>query len=210
MAFPTTGNTYELKAVNEILASVGQAPVTSLDQTNPDVAICYDTLQEVSRQVQSEGWAFNREYYYPIQVNSDKHVPIPNNMLRLDLSPGVVAYGSKDVIRRSLNGESLLYDKVAHTFEWDEDTVYCDVVWLFDWVDLPVPVQDYITKRSATIVGQRIVTEETLVQMLTIQETQSRATLMEYECTQGDYSYFGHPPGSDYYQGYKPFEALYR
>ena len=30
MAFPTTGSNTELQAVNQILASVGQAPVTSL------------------------------------------------------------------------------------------------------------------------------------------------------------------------------------
>ena len=54
MAFPTTNATQELPAVNEILASVGQAPVTTLDQTNPDVAIAYDTLLQVSREVQSE------------------------------------------------------------------------------------------------------------------------------------------------------------
>ena len=39
MAFPTTNATVELVAINQILASVGQAPVTTLDTTNPDVAI---------------------------------------------------------------------------------------------------------------------------------------------------------------------------
>ena len=39
MTFPTTNATQELPAVNQILASVGQAPVTTLDQTNPDVSI---------------------------------------------------------------------------------------------------------------------------------------------------------------------------
>ena len=63
MAFPTTNATQELPAVNEILASVGQAPVTTLDQTNPDVAIAYDTLLQVSREVQAEGWTFNKEYH---------------------------------------------------------------------------------------------------------------------------------------------------
>ena len=210
MAFPTTGNKTELKAVNEILASVGQAPVSSLDQTNPDVAICYDTLKEVSRQIQSEGWAFNREYCYPIQINSNKNVPIPNNVLQFDLTDGVAAYGNKDVVRRTHNGEALLYDKVAHTFEWRGETIYVDVVWEFDWQDLPVPIQDYIVRRAATIVGQRIVTEPTLVQMLSQLELTARATAMEYECSQGDYTYFGHPKGSDYYQSYQPYNALYR
>jgi hypothetical protein len=51
MAFPTTDSPGELQAVNQILASVGQAPVTTLEQTNPDVAIAYNTLQQVSREV---------------------------------------------------------------------------------------------------------------------------------------------------------------
>jgi hypothetical protein len=56
MAFPTTDSQDELQAVNQILASVGQAPVTTLEQTNPDVSIALDTLRQVSREVQAEGW----------------------------------------------------------------------------------------------------------------------------------------------------------
>jgi hypothetical protein len=76
MPFSTTGSKTELQAVNQILASVGQAPVTSIDTetitdqngnpvtvvTNPDVAIAYSTLEEVSREVQAEGWTFNKEF----------------------------------------------------------------------------------------------------------------------------------------------------
>ena len=51
-----------LPAVNLILASCGQAPVTTLlDQTNPEVTIVNDTLSQVSKEVQSEGWTFNTE-----------------------------------------------------------------------------------------------------------------------------------------------------
>ena len=64
MAYPTTNAKEELPAINQILAAVGQAPVTTLDQPNPDVAIAYDTLLQVSREVQSEGWTFNREEHY--------------------------------------------------------------------------------------------------------------------------------------------------
>ena len=66
MTLPTSGSQTELQAVNEILASVGQAPVTTLEQTNPDVAIAYNTLLEVNREVQAEGWTFNKESCIPI------------------------------------------------------------------------------------------------------------------------------------------------
>jgi len=87
MPFPTTNAQTELQAVNEILASVGQAPVTTLTQTNPDVAIAYDTLLQVSREVQAEGWTFNREYDYPITPDTNKNIVIPNNMIQMDLTP---------------------------------------------------------------------------------------------------------------------------
>ena len=213
MPIPTTNATQELPAVNEILASVGQAPVSTLDQTNPDVAIAYDTLTQVSREVQAEGWTFNKEYDYP-QTTTNKQYVIPTNMLQVDLAAGNitsrVATGNKTVVRR--NGK--LYDKYNHTFNIrDDDTtdnLKLDVVWLFDWVDLPVPIQDYIISRAATIVSSRIVGDGGQYQMLQQREAHTRAIAQEYETQQGDYTFFGHPKGQNYYNSYQPYQALYR
>ena len=82
---PYTNNAQaELQAVNEILASIGQAPVTTIEaQTityedgstveaviNPEVAIAYETLQQVPREVPAEGWTFNRDVDYPLNTTS--------------------------------------------------------------------------------------------------------------------------------------------
>ena len=85
MPIPTTNASEELPAINQILASVGQAPVTTLDQTNPDVAIAYDTLTHVSREVQAEGWTFNTEEYVKFTPDSDNEIQIANNILQIDL-----------------------------------------------------------------------------------------------------------------------------
>jgi len=202
MPSPTTSAQTELQAVNEILASVGQAPVTSLDQANPDVAIAYDTLQQVSREVQAEGWTFNKEYDYPFTPDANNEILIPNNVIQLDLTQD---YRDKDTVRR--NGK--LYDRTNHTYEWD-DEVKCDVIWYFDWLDLPIPIKDYIVSRTATIVSSRIVGDSTQYQMLQQKEAYTRAMAMEYECSQGDYTFFGHPRGANYYNSYEPYKALYR
>ena len=205
MAFPTTNATQELPAVNQILQSCGQAPVTTLDQTNPDVAIAYQTLLEVSREVQAEGWSFNKELNYKMVPDNNNEIFIPNNMLQIDLSdnPNNMGY---DVVRR--NGK--LYDKISHSYTWPKGNVECDVVWLFDWVDLPRPIQDFITARAASIVSSRIVGDTNQYQILQQKEAYTRAMAMEYECNQGDYTYFGHPGETNNYQSYKPYRALYR
>jgi hypothetical protein len=45
--------------------------------------------------------------------------------------------------------------------------------------------------------------------MLSVYEQQARAACVEYECQQGDHSFFGWPDESAY-QSYKPYRALRR
>ena len=208
MAFPTTNATQELPAVNEILASVGQAPVTTLDQTNPDVAIAYDTLLNVSREVQAEGWTFNTEEFYPMTPDVNGEIPIANNILQIDL------HDEKDNQYETVRRSGKLYEKINHTYDWTTltgwDTVRCNIVWFFDWVDLPRPIQDYIVARAAAIVSSRIVGDGQQYQILMQKEQYNRALAMEYECNQGDYTFFGHKRGEKVYDSYKPYQALYR
>ena len=125
-------------------------------------------------------------------------------MLQVDLSHNA-ANMDKDVIRR--NGK--LYDKAAHTYQFS-GKVECDIIWLFDWVDLPKPIADFITSRAAAIVSSRIVGDNNQYQILQQKEAFARAMAMEYECSQGDYTYFGHSGKTNRYNSYKPYQALYR
>ena len=206
MAFPTTNATQELEAINQILATVGQAPVTTLDTTNPDVAIAYDTLLQVSREVQSEGWTFNKEYDYPMTPDDNNEIAIPTNMLQVDLHEREQHYKEYDVVRR--NGK--LYDRIDHTDKWTSGEMKVDVVWHFDWVDLPIPIQDYITARAASFVVSRIVGDANLYGMCQQKEQYCRAQALEYECNQGQFTYFGHPKGGNHYTSYQPYKALQR
>tara|TARA_A100001037_G_scaffold88941_1_gene80654 strand:- start:2684 stop:3319 length:636 start_codon:yes stop_codon:yes gene_type:complete len=211
MPFPTTNATQELPAINQILTSCGQAPVTTLDQTNPDVAIAYDTLLQVSREVQAEGWTFNREYHYEFTPSADaatlNEIAIPNNIIQIKLTENG-ANVDFDAVRRS----GKLYDRQHHRYTWpDHDTVECDVIWEFDWVDIPEPIQQFITARASTITSSRIVGDQTQYQMLQQQEAFARSTALEYETQQGQYTFFGHPQDrTNFYNSYKPFQALAR
>ena len=206
MPFPTTNAKQELPAINQILTSCGQAPVTTLDQTNPEVAIAYDTLLQVSREVQAEGWTFNREYHYTdLKPDVNKEILIPNNIIQIKLSEDS-QNTSHDGIRRS----GKLYDRQNHTYQWDYSPEF-DIIWYFDWIDLPDPIQTYITARAATLVSGKIVGDDDQYARLQQQEALARSSAMEYETSQGQFTMFGHPQGQqNYYQSYQPFHALQR
>jgi len=207
MPYPTTNATTELPAINQILSSCGQAPVTTLDQTNPDVAIAYDTLLQVSREIQAEGWTFNKEYHYEFTPDTNNEILIASNILQLKLTENS-SNMDHDGVRR--NGK--LYDRQEHTYKWTHASpVLCDVIWEFDWVDIPEPIQNFITARSAAIVSQRIIGDTNQYQILQQQEAYARAIALEYETEQGQFTFFGHPQGqTNYYNSYQPFQALQR
>ena len=295
MPFPTTGSNTELQAVNQILASVGQAPVNTLTtestfvleptetftgsisgttlttgepsipvgtyisgagvtdytsiavagvaqgtnpetynytvnisqtvanttllksvvsyevetQTNPEVAIAHNTLKEVSREVQSEGWTFNIERNYKtLQPDpTTKKIAIPNNVIQADLSEDYVA----NLGRHAVNRGGFLYDTIAHTDVWSTDeTLYLDILWEWDFEYLPQPIQAYVVARAAAVVCSRVLGDPNQYQMLQQKEAFTRAMALEYECNQGDHSFFGAPQNGNYYKSYSPFNTLIR
>ena len=208
---PTTPVTYEYTVnISQTVASraMTQSIVTSRVETptNPDVAIALNTLREVSREVQAEGWTFNKEYDYPITPDANNEVKIPNNVLQMDLNSNYTQNKNRD----SINRGGKLYDRVGHSYTWEDETLYVDIIWELDWGSIPEPVQAFITARAATIVSSRIIGDSNQYQMLQQKEAFTRALALEYECSQGDYSFFGSPQGHDYYQSYQPYHTLYR
>jgi len=294
MPYPTTGPNTELQAVNQILASVGQAPVTTLatettytieqigsfvgsitgtvlstdevlglgtyisgagitnnttvvtasspsatsfaydytlnlsssatgnitmnkavvsyeveTQTNPDVAIAYNTLTEVTREVQSEGWVYNTERNYDgLQPDaSTKKITVPNNVIQADLSQDYVNNLGRNVVNRG----GVLYDTITHTDVWNTDeTLYLDILWEFEYENIPQPIQAYIVARAAAIVSSRVIGDPNQYQMLQQKEAYARAMALEYDCNQGDHSFFGAPQNGNYYKAYSPFNTLIR
>ena len=195
----------ELDAVNQILSSVGQAPVPTLNLQNPEVAIVLTTLLEVNRQVQAEGWNFNVERGYTFTPDSvTKHITYPNNVLQLDTN----TYEHRDDFQ-PIRRDGKLYDKYKHTYEWDK-AVEADVTWLFNFEDVPPAIQLYITARAARMAANKMVGDTGLFQLLQEQEVQTKAAAIEYDCNQADYSIFGWHDGENYYNNYQPYNALIR
>jgi len=203
MATSTIDTDTELSAVNSILGSIGQSPVTTLNYENPEVSYIYNILTEVNKDVQNEGWHFNTEYHIATEPDANKHITIPNNAIRYDIHDGLKDK-SKDVVMR--NGR--LYDLVNHTDEFTQ-TLYLDLVTLYTFEDLPNPFQRYITYRAAVRAATQLVSNPQLAQLLKEDEFKARAACLEYECDKGDHSFFGNPHDS-IYTSYQPYNALSR
>ena len=201
----------ELSSVNSILGAIGQAPVSriynqvggELVYINPEIAFVHQILKEVDADVQNEGWTFNTEFNYEMLPDNDDEIKIPADVLRLDVSEGQI-FRNKDVVRR--NGK--LYDRYSHTYKFVEK-ISLDFTWKIPYEELPSAFKRYITLRASGRAATQLVANPQLVQLLAQQEAQARAACMEYECNQGDHTFFGTPAGTAY-RSYQPYRTLAR
>ena len=209
----------ELSAVNSILGSIGQSPVTTLgtvttDTTNtgqevantfanPQIAMIHGLLMEATKDIQNEGWHFNKEDNVKISPDENGHFLIPTNYLRYDVHGGLYDK-NRDVVRK--NGK--LYDNVTHTDVFTQD-MYLDITYLLAFNDVPPAIQRYIIARASVRAATQLVSNPDLVKLLQLQEAQTRATALEYDCEQGDHTFFGFPSES-HYRSYHPYKALIR
>ena len=216
---PNNPTTEQLDAVNEMLAAVGQAPVNQLEATNPDVALAFDTLTRVSREVQAEGWTFNTEYHVKqsrtnvtLAGVTQTRIAVADDVLQLDLSNDFNNAAHDGVIRQDNSSDPAgiyLYDRQEHTFNWDYDP-HCDVRKFYDYTYLPKPIQDYVLAKATATFSNRLVGDTNQYQILRAAEGEKRANALEYECIQGDFTFFGHPEGGNFYNSYQPYQALSR
>lgn len=167
----------ELEAVNVLLTTIGEQPVNTLIGNQvTDVKIAEQIINEVSREVQSQGWHFNTEDNVPLAPDVNSEVNIPATAARIDLP-------DTDVTIR--NGK--LYNLTDRTFSFDT-TVYATVVYFQDFLALPDAAKRYISIRASRVFSDRMINSETMHKMLARDEQKALTDLKEFEGDTGDFN----------------------
>lgn len=173
--------TTELDAVNIMLSTIGESPINSLIAASGvvDAVIAQQVLNEVSVQVQEEGWHFNVEISFDLLPSyPSKEIFVPDNCVEVD-----AVNSSIDVAIRG----NRLYDRVNHTFEFDS-MVTCNMTILLPFEDLPQAARHYITIRAARVFQQRVVGSQILGVFSEKDEMRARSSLKRYEASTADYN----------------------
>jgi len=144
----------ELDAVNEMLMSIGQAPVSSLSVPG-DVAIARSLLTPVVRYVQLYGFEFNTDEDYTLTPDVDGLIHVPEGVLRLDpMDPR-----QRLTPRTHPTSGRCLWDLANRTWTMSAP-VDCRIVWAYAFEDLPESAKNYITvaacrRFQAKMIGSR-------------------------------------------------------
>jgi|DEB19_MinimDraft_3_1074340.scaffolds.fasta_scaffold00204_8 hypothetical protein len=174
-----TTPTTEIEALNIILSSIGEAPVSTVaPDSAPDVAMAYAILKEVAKEVQSRGWVFNTETKVEYEPNDQDKIYVP---------PSVVFFSN------NVPNGKIYSRRGGYLFEMTEristftDSVLLDQIVLLPFEDIPETGRRYITIRAARIFGDRVLPNQ-MIHMVTVQDEQDARLTFErqHELVAGD------------------------
>ena len=176
--------TSKLDAINSMLIGVGEAPVNTLNSGLQEAEIAAITLDTISREVQSVGWAFNTDLRYTLSPNSIKHIPVPSNCLQIDTTALRRDYNTDIVLRNQK-----LYDRTKNTFEFTAEVIV-DMIQLFEFEELPEVARRYITLRAGRKFQENILGSTEMTQLQFKDEQAALFALQEAEAQVADFNIF--------------------
>jgi hypothetical protein len=175
----------ELEAVNIMLGSIGEAPISKLSDSTinelTDSAYARRALLEVSRDVQSEGWSWNTDEAYTIAKNASNTYNLPSNTLNAIFSPN--RYPDNRFTVRGLR----VWDRQEHTFTittWTAPLIVDRIITQLEWDEMPHPAHQYIAIRAARIFSDRYVNSNAIYVYTSNDEEYARAMLIRSEESQ--------------------------
>jgi len=174
--------TSKLDAVNTMLSSIGEAPVSSLSSGLVEAEIAESILNTIDREVQSMGWHFNTELNKSFAKTVAGEIILPADILRADAT---LKANAPNLVQRGLK----MYDRVNHTFIISTD-VALDVVIQLIFDDLPEVAKRYIVLRATRIFQDRVVGSNTLHTFQEKDEEQALVQLKDFDKAADDHNIF--------------------
>jgi hypothetical protein len=177
--------TTKLEAVNTMLGVIGESPVNTISGSSLPVSVvtALNVLDEVSREVQSEGWHFNTEFEYPLVRNSSNQFSLPTNTLKIDTP--IDKYTDIDVVQRGTS----LYDRKNHTDVFNED-LEVTITFELAFEDLPQQFRTYINIKAARKFANRFLGSPEIESFTLRDEINAKATAVDSDSENADRTIF--------------------
>ena len=156
--------TTELSAINGMLATIGEAPINTIEDTGlVDVSVAIAALQEVTRSVLVEGWAFNTDLDYPLY-------PEGFAPFAINVPPNAMSVLPNETYEHIVVRGSRLYDRTRRSFDFQgHPAVPCEIIWSMGFDELPEVTRQYVYIR-ATRLFQTRTTASPLLHQITEQD----------------------------------------
>ena len=169
----------KLQAINEMLACIGQTPISSLQgNKTARTVIAENILDNEIESTQLLGWYFNTEHDYRLHPDEDEEIVLPINTLKVDVIRDLNEY-----VQRG----GRLYNLTQHTFKI-KHPVTATIVFKLTFDELPPSAQKFITMNAANKFVAKTKESQDAYAFTQVEVDEAKAALLQAECDTGGYS----------------------
>ncbi|USS70641.1 tail tubular protein A [Vibrio phage ICP3] len=175
----------ELDAINDILASIGESPVNTLESdANADVVNARRILHKINRQEQSKGWTFNIEDGATLvpDVYSQLIPYMPNYL-------SVTTTGGTPYVNRG----GYVYDRINKTDRFTSP-ITVNLITLRTFDEMPEQFKSYIVTKAAKEFNIRFFGAPEIDTVLGNELIDLERAVNEYELDYGAFNIFNNDP----------------
>ncbi len=169
----------ELDAVNNIIGTIGESPVNTLENlTDVDAINALSILRSVNRQEQARGWSFNTIDHYTLNPNADTHtIPWSEDYLFLKDNNG----------HKLIKAGDLVKDLTRNSTSFKEP-LDVEAILYVSYENMPEAMRNYIVAKACFIFQNRFFGDDTLLKVTQMQMQETWQQLQEYEISNNDYN----------------------
>lgn len=162
----------KLDAINEIIGSIGESPVNTIENpSNVDVINAIRILESCNRRVQGKEWSFNKIDSYTLNPDYFSNtIRWADNFLYIIGTDGT----------RYVKKGSLVYNFDTQTSNFTAP-IEVECILLVDFEDMPDPMRNYITAKASREFQVRYLGDATLTEELARYEMEAWQELQTYE-----------------------------
>lgn len=170
----------ELAAVNDILAAIGEPPVSTLEgDANADVANARRILNKINRQIQSRGWTFNIEQ--GVQLLPDVFSQM------IDYSSDYLSMLSNGGQSQYINRGGYVYDRTARTDRFPNG-ITVNLIRLREFDEMPECFRNLIVTKASRQFNSRFFGAPEVDGVLQEEEAEAQRACFEYELDYGNFN----------------------
>lgn len=146
----------KVQAINICLKGIGIAPIATEDDPDTDAGIAWQTIEQVSSEIQSRGWWFNREGNWKLTPDPiTGYISVPGS------ARSIIPSGGSRGAGLTIRGTKI-YDLYNHTYDLRDRAIEQDgiltIEFIFvtelDYSDLPPVAQIAIAYSARRVFAQ--------------------------------------------------------
>jgi len=171
----------ELDAINQMFATIGEAPINTLNGQHPHTTIARSTLSFKLKEFLLKGWSFNSETEVEYSLDANNNIIIGSDILKIETHSRLYKFR---LVPRKNGNVHMVYDTQKQSFDLSLggfSTIKFNRTLALDFDGIPFSAQNYVTLSAARKFQNKVLSSDVVYRLSKEEEFDAYNAFLEEE-----------------------------